>query len=56
MSTKQRRTEQLIDQVNNHPYQSELIQLAREQLTDDHEVRIISSVPTPTPTTGEGEA
>jgi hypothetical protein len=54
-TTKQRRTDQLIDQVNNHPYQSELLQLAREQLTDDQQ-QFIGSLPTPTPGTGEGEA
>jgi len=40
MTTKtfERRLQQLIDEVCNHPYKEELIVLAYEQLADDQEL------------------
>lgn len=39
MTTKtfERRLQQLIDEVSNHPYKEELMMLAYEQLADDQE-------------------
>ena len=41
-NTQQRRSDQLIEQVGEHPHQQEIIELARQQLQDMNTLDVVT--------------